>query len=740
MLNSGSRALLGGSMLVMAMTLANAASAQSTDTAAERTTRDEGDDILVTGLRDVMSVPTNTGSRLGLTPFETPASIAVVGGDAIRARGDSSVVDAVTRAPGITSVANPGNGDTALAARGFSGQGSVLQLVDGVRLFPVAGTITFPSDPWNIARIEVLSGPASVLYGQGSLGGAVNVVTKEPNGERNEFQAEAGYGSQNTVHLAAGAGGPIGPTLSYRVDASYRRSDGNVDRGDSENLALSAALRFAPSSSFVVTLRNDYGNAHPTKYFGTPLIAGRLNTSIRDESYNVSDAVMHFKDNRTSLSLDWNITPSLTFGTVAYYLTSKRMWRNLESYCWVAANGDCPNGYNGSSQAPGTIYRTDNLGIVHDQRQWGDQTTLKLNTPFGGGISNDLVVGADFNLIGLTYSHDFGSAVQESPVNPTNFNPGLFLDTQGIAPRYRTRTLEWSLFAENRFKLSNALSVVAGVRTERDEVSRYTFVYDADGTRTETPALNGGTRPTKTLENTTWRVGAVYQPAKNISLYAQYSTGVDPLGTLATYSGSASQFFYTNATGDQIEAGVKASFLDGRGSATVAGYRIVKRNLVAQRTPTSPVEQIGQRSSEGIEVSVALQLPAGFGVDANAAVLRARYDDFISGGTSYSGKVPTGIPQAMGNLWLSWNTRDKFAVRAGLRYVGHSYSNDANTFRVPGYAVIDGGASYAITSKVALDVHAYNLLNKDYAITTYNDEQWILGRPRSIDVSVRAKF
>lgn len=136
-------------------------------------------DILVTGAREqALTIPATTGSRLDLTPLETPASVAVIDGDELRARGDLTMVDAVTRAPGITTSANPGNGGTALAARGFNGQESVLQLYDGVRLFPVAGTITFPIDPWTIERIEVLSGPASVLYGQGALGGAVNVITK----------------------------------------------------------------------------------------------------------------------------------------------------------------------------------------------------------------------------------------------------------------------------------------------------------------------------------------------------------------------------------------------------------------------------------------------------------------------------------------------------------------------------------------------------------------------------------
>ena len=80
------------------------------------------EDILVIGRADVLAIPTSTGSRLALTALETPARIAVVDGNEIRARGDLTVGDAVTRAPGITSVADPGNGYTALSARGFVGQ------------------------------------------------------------------------------------------------------------------------------------------------------------------------------------------------------------------------------------------------------------------------------------------------------------------------------------------------------------------------------------------------------------------------------------------------------------------------------------------------------------------------------------------------------------------------------------------------------------------------------------------
>ncbi|MDB5452387.1 MAG: TonB-dependent siderophore receptor, partial [Caulobacteraceae bacterium] len=91
-----------------------------------------------------------TGSRLGLSALETPASIELVPGELIRERGDVSTQEAVSRITGFTSVGTPGDGGGAVTARGFSGLGSVMQLYDGMRLYVAAGTITFPFDPWTV--------------------------------------------------------------------------------------------------------------------------------------------------------------------------------------------------------------------------------------------------------------------------------------------------------------------------------------------------------------------------------------------------------------------------------------------------------------------------------------------------------------------------------------------------------------------------------------------------------------
>ena len=386
----------------------------------------EIESVIVTGQRTADLVqPAATGSRLGITVLETPASVEVLSGDLIRARGDFSIVDAVTRATGVSTAANGCNGGTGLSVRGFTDQGSVMQLYDGVRLYPGAGTITFPFDPWTVERIEVLRGPASVLFGQGAIGGVINVIPRKPNTQMTEVEAEAGYGSQNTWHAAAGAGGPIDPHLSFRADASLRGSDGWVNNGASKSHALSGQLRWAPTERLVFTLSDDYAIQDPMDYYGVPTVNGVFNTALRRQNYEVADDVIHYIDNQTRLKIEWQATDKISFSNIAYRLTTNRTWHNLDTYFVNAA---------------GNIDRTDFFGGEHHQTQYGDQLNALIKSDFGGGVENVFDVGLDANNIHFQHVNNFtfidtsGCCDAIDTVKPVGFNPGLF-GRQGISTR-----------------------------------------------------------------------------------------------------------------------------------------------------------------------------------------------------------------------------------------------------------------------------------------------------------------
>ena len=170
------------------------------------------------------------GSRLGLTRLQTPASVEVISAETIAERGQQNILDAVTQnATGFTASPAPGNGGVSFNTRGFTGLGSVMTLYDGTQLYIGSGTVTFPFDTWSTERIEVLRGPASVMYGAGAVGGAINVVSKLPLWvPRN--QAEVSLDSNMTRRIAVDSGGPVSKDVAYRITASGNMSDGWVDR------------------------------------------------------------------------------------------------------------------------------------------------------------------------------------------------------------------------------------------------------------------------------------------------------------------------------------------------------------------------------------------------------------------------------------------------------------------------------------------------------------------------------
>ncbi|WP_398484960.1 TonB-dependent receptor, partial [Tardiphaga sp.] len=244
----------------------------------------------------------------------------------------------------------------------------------------------------------------------------------------------------------------------------------------------------------------------------------------------------------------------------------------------------------------------------------------------------------------------------------------------------------------------------------------------------------------KSFSNTTWRVGAVYTPIKDLAFYGQYSTAVDPVtsGLLALNAANAN---FTLATGRQVEFGVKQSLFNGRAEWTLAGYEIVKNNLLA-RDPNNlnVVLQVGQQSSRGIEASVGMLLDYGWRIDANTTFLQAKYDDFLqASGVNFAGNVPVNVPLNVSNIWATWDFAPNWSANAGIQIVGKTYADAANTLARSAYNVVNAGVQWKPDANTTVSLRVYNLFDEIYA-TGGGTNQWILGMPRTAQMAVNVKF
>ncbi|TXM90507.1 TonB-dependent siderophore receptor, partial [Methylobacterium sp. WL116] len=668
-----------------------------------------------------LRTPDRGASRLGLTPLETPGSVDVISGETARLRGQDTIADAVTQnATGITTIASPGNGNGAFTSRGFSGPNSIQQLYDGTRLFVGANTVTFPFDTWNVERIEVLRGPASVLYGDGAIGGVINVVTKKPTFTSINL-VRAGFGSDGIARLALDSGGPIGDAVAYRLNVSGNRAGGWISPdGDFRNLAVSGAILLQATPDLAFTLSHDLGYQEPARYWGTPLVDGRIPDFIRFKNYNVRDAKITWADNWTQLKTEWTPTADITVRNTAYRLQSRRHWLDVETYR-----------FNRSTRL---VDRSDYTEIYHQQEQLGN----RFDAAFKGtlfGFRNEFLAGFDVNHIDFRHTNNFstvGSGLVTS-VPLTDYDPGSFPLNGRASPAYATSTDQASVFAEDRLILTDQLSFLSGVR------------FDASTLQRENLMSNGQFE--KSFQGLGYRFGLVFNPTPDTALYAQVATATDPVNSLITLSQSLAGFKLS--TGEQVELGAKGVFWDGRGEWTLAGYRIVKDNLISA-VPGQPnvSTQVGRQSSYGVEAALSLQVTPLWRVDANLALLHAQYDSFdqaVNGATiSYAGNRPIDVPERVANLWLNYAFAPTWEARVGFQYVGEVFSDFGNTARRPAYGLVNLGLDHQVTPASRLSFRVFNLFDKVYAISGNAVDgvgtNWLLGRPRSFEVAFTTAF
>ncbi|KAB2927870.1 MAG: TonB-dependent siderophore receptor [Dechloromonas sp.] len=668
-----------------------------------------------------------TGSRLGLSIRETPASVTVMEREILEQRGVESTKEALNSVPGITASSAPGS-PGAVFYRGFGGA-SVTQLFNGitVQYDAIAGRAV---DSWIYDRVEAVGGASGFLHGAGAVGGTINYVTRLASTEGDLTDLKAAYGRFDARQLAVGANRRIGDAHALRLDVNRSAVNGwsdGMERNAGE-VAASWLARLTPALTHTLAL--EYQNEEVDRpYWGTPILKPvgsrvRIDEGTRFKNYNSADGIYEQTVRWARSILEYQAGERLNLRNTIYHYDALRDYRNVETYAFNATNTG--------------VIRSNALLQRHDQTLNGNRFEFTWQDSLGGR-STTWAGGVDYSInkqtrFPLSVAGPFGT------VDPYDFTTENFFSLPGVTPGFnpdrsnRVKTL--AAFLENRTLLTPTLSLLTGLRHDR---------IDLEVTNHRTATATNPAFFARHYTPTTGRIALAWDVTPNANVYVQYSTAADPPSGILTTATFTQVRDFDLTTGKQWEIGSKFSFDDGRGSGTLAYYDITRRNIAVSdvNNPGTTIP-VGQQSSRGIEVALAYRITSAWQLAGNLSLVDVRYDEFNEtvGGVAVSraGKQPANIPRRVGNLWLTYRPLANLELGSDLRHVSSRYANSANTLSDDAYTLLGAYASYQLDRRTRIVLRGKNLTDRIYAESFSGTNMVYLGRPRTVDLSIQTSF
>jgi iron complex outermembrane receptor protein len=713
--------------------------------ADEPTTSEPLGRVEVSGARDRVKLDEApaAASRLGLTTRETPATVQTLTQEDLQVRGLRTAREAFADIPGAIAGNVPGN-PAAVMMRGFSGNAvSILQ--DGVRV-STSTIVQRDTNSWHFDRIEVIKGPASVLFGEGALAGAINKVTRKPTLDGTHLDALLSYGSFNTSTLAAGANVQLSDTAAVRVDASQLQSDSlyDVERNQTRSRGLTASVLFKPSAELSVLVAVDhYADRYDGTYQGVPLVQAAvakdpssilqsanglvIDKALRHRNYNPDGAYSSADETTLRSRIDWQLGNGWALGTDLTAYTADRAFVLSDTQTFVAPTVAFPSG-----SFSRTVQR-----FYHDHQFWNLRSALSRAGEIGG-LRNRFTTGLEIN------HTDFASLRQTSPasalaaVDPYTPVVGSFPTANSSYTagnvNFDSKLKTSSVFAEDALNLSPQWLLVAGLRYDDIDLDRSVTNFNV------TP--NSVQKANPRYHPLSWRLGSSFALSPAASVYAQLTSGAVPVSSMLTQSIVNTGFKLTK--GRSAEAGFKATSADRRLSLTGAVYTI-RQDDILTRDPANPSQTVqgGSQSSRGAELNGVASLSSALSVGAGIGVVDAQYDKLVeAGGAVRTGNRPINTPVTSANAFVTYAVPGTPGSISGfVHHVSGFYTDTANSIHVDGHTTLDAALAWKLSAATTLTLRGRNLSNAFYGeYSGYPTTNVYLGAPRSVELSLLARF
>ncbi len=651
-----------------------------------------------------------TGTRTDTPLMQTPVSVQVVSREVMDDQQVLTVGDAVKNVSGVYLRQGPdGNTMDSFTIRGFQTHSYGATYLDGVKDFSRA-----PKEMAGLERIEVLKGPAAIMYGRIEPGGMINRVSKTPQAEQ-MTRVQQQFGSDNLLRTTVDSTGTLSGDNEwlYRVNVAYEDADGYKEHTHNRRTFVAPQVEWNPSDSTMIRagveyIDNDRSWALTYGTIGDP--SGPVDVDIKT---NLHDRDDNYQDE----SLTWSLSWRHAFND-AWELRQRITYVDRES----VAQGTSLS----AADAAGNYTRTY-WGWDDEQAQIGSTNIDLLGKFATGGIDHTLLFGVDY------YDEDYDSGGWSFGGTPlaTNIHAPNQIDApydlnRTVTP-YRYQNENRGVYLQDQMALLNdRLHLLLGLRYDSAE---HTYFYGTSGISLRDDAP-------------TWRGGVLYQLMPSLSIYASY---VEGFGT-SNYN-MTTQTVFDPQTSHQTEIGVKAEITPDV-VVTLAGFELVKDNLtMADPADITRTILAGEATSKGAELDVSGQITENWKVIAAYAYTDVRY----TRSDRFQGERLHSVPRHGASVWSTYHFGSSgWQVGGGVVYRSESLgvqrgSNPAlYPYTLDDYTLVDLMVGYdfsVMALPVRAQVNVNNATDERYFPASYGSQSRIMqGVPRTALASVSVTF
>ncbi|EHY8551032.1 TPA: TonB-dependent receptor [Vibrio parahaemolyticus] len=599
-----------------------------------------------------------SGTKTDVEWLDVPQAVSVVTKTEMQDRGAVRLVDALDGVAGVNNTLGEGSRDQFMI-RGFDSLNDMYR--DGMR---DDGTLQSYRSLANVERVEIVKGPAGALYGRGSAGGIINLVTKRANGE-NFTHVKGRVGSNSQYVGQVDSSMAFSDKVNGRINLEYRQADSYVDHVDSNDFFIAPTIRVLPADGHTIDIDVEYAHQELVPYRGVPSKNGKpvdlpVSTYFGGTNdYQESDSL------RVAVDYEWR-------------LNDQWVWNNRAAFNHIELE---QKGTRQGKVTGNEVSQTVN-NFGYDPRT---TTTLQSELIWETN-DNQLMLGADFNQIDIDLT-----LASDKTLPPQNiYNPVVGpTPDPGFKPFRDNTTTTTGVYVQDVYTWGD-LSVIGNVRYDSMDLEQQKA---------------GAGKEKLDDDKVSYRAGLVYRINYDTSVYASLARSWQLPYAGIYINPKLAEFFHT----DLKEVGAKAYLLDNALMLNAALFQI-DQEQPQTNVDGDVIDKIEVRH-QGIELEARGQITKQWDISVGYSYLDAE--------DKATGKKPNDVSDHLFSLWSTYQLDDNWRLGGGVKYVGDRYAGNDEAVALGDYTTVDLMAAYT-TGRHKIQANAYNILDEKYILGATN--------------------